>query len=231
MTGFYTIVKDAQFTSILTTTGVPPGTNTVINNASGDVETYGAEVQAAWLINDLFSIVATYGYQDNKVDKFETSSEVLPFLRAGRRASTDVRRPVPIGHARRRRNWVGHRSTTIPCRGSTPQNFGPYNVSLSVVGHGQDDMILVGGATAAAVVTQKAYSLVDMRAALQWNMEDDHTLRLSLIGKNLNDKEYLTEALPLGNGGFEGWGSPRTWALELLYQIVEHSSLSMKAGS
>ena len=76
-----------------------------------------------------------------------------------------------------------------------------------------------GGATAAAVVTQKAYSLVDMRAAFQWNMEDNHLLRLSLIGKNLNDKEYLTEALPLGNGGFEGWGTPRTWALELLYEI------------
>jgi iron complex outermembrane receptor protein len=46
LTGFYTVVQDAQFTSILTTTGVPPGTNTVINNAAGDVETYGAEVQA-----------------------------------------------------------------------------------------------------------------------------------------------------------------------------------------
>jgi outer membrane receptor protein involved in Fe transport len=80
-------------------------------------------------------------------------------------------------------------------------------------------MILVGGATAAAAVTQKAYSLVDMHAALQWNMQDNHTLRLSLIGKNLGDKEYITEALPLGNGGFEGWGSPRTWSLELLYQL------------
>ncbi len=41
---------------------------------------------------------------------------------------------------------------------------------------------------------------------------------LSLIGKNLNDKDYLIEALPLGNGGFEGLGAPRTIALELLYQ-------------
>ena len=99
------------------------------------------------------------------------------------------------------------------------QHFGPYDVSLSVVGHGQDDSILVPGATSLTTVTQKAYSLIDMRAAVQWNMEDDHYLRVSLIGKNLTDKEYLTEALTLGNGGFEGWGSPRTWALELLYQM------------
>ena len=93
-------------------------------------------------------------------------------------------------------------------QGIYSQDFGPYNVSLSVVGHGQDDMVLVGGANSAAVVTQKAYSLVDVRAAFQWNMENSNLLRLSVIGKNLNDKEYLSEALPLGNGGFEGWGTP-----------------------
>ena len=104
-------------------------------------------------------------------------------------------------------------------QGIYSQDFGPYNVSLSVVGHGQDDMVLVGGANSAAVVTQKAYSLVDARAAFQWNMENSNLLRLSVIGKNLNDKEYLSEALPLGNGGFEGWGTPRTIAVELMYQM------------
>jgi iron complex outermembrane receptor protein len=218
LTEFYTVVQDAQFGSILTTNGVPPGTNTIVNNAGGDVKTWGTEVEAAWLINDLFSIVATYGYQDNKVDKFQISSEVVPFNPGGSGCNPLTQAPCPsvtlggesLGRAPKYNYSV---------QGIYTQNFGPYNVSLSVVGHGQDDMILVGGATAAAVVTQKAYSLVDMRAAVQWNMEDNHTLRLSLIGKNLNDKEYITEALPLGNGGFEGWGTPRTWALELLYQL------------
>src|SRR5262249_14501554 len=63
VTEFYTVVQDTQFNSILTTNGVAPGTNTIVNNAGGDVKTWGTEVQAAWLINDLFSIVATYGYQ------------------------------------------------------------------------------------------------------------------------------------------------------------------------
>ena len=61
-------------------------------------------------------------------------------------------------------------------------------------------------------------------------MEDGHLLRLSLIGKNLNDKEYLVEALPLGNGGFEGWGTPRTIAVELLYQMTEVRRLRNQAG-
>jgi len=219
VTEFYTVVQDAQFGSILTTNGVPPGTNTIVNNAGGDVKTWGTEVQAAWLINDLFSIVATYGYQDNKVDKFQISSEVVPFTPDGSGCN-----PVTNGGPCPSVTLGGESLGRAPkynysVQGIYQQHFGPYDVSLTVVGHGQDDMILVGGATAAAVVTQKAYSLVDMRAAVQWNMEDKQYLRLSLIGKNLNDKEYITEALPLGNGGFEGWGTPRTWALELLYQM------------
>jgi iron complex outermembrane receptor protein len=219
VTEFYTVVQDAQFGSILTTNGVPPGTNTIVNNAGGDVKTWGTEVQAAWLINDLFSIVATYGYQDNKVDKFQISSEVVPYTADGSGCN-----PLTNGGPCPTVTLGGEALARAPkwnysVQGIYTQNFGPYNVSLSVVGHGQDDSILVGGATAAAAVTQKAYSLVDMRAAVQWSMEDNRSLRLSLIGKNLNDKEYITEALPLGNGGFEGWGTPRTWALELLYQM------------
>jgi iron complex outermembrane receptor protein len=216
LTEFYTVVQEAQFGSILTTNGVPPGTNTIVNNAGGDVKTWGTEVQAAWLINDLFSIVATYGYQDNKVDQFQISTALVPINPDGTGCSLGPACPsITLGGASLGRAPKYNYSV----QGIYSQNFGPYNVALSVVGHGQDDSILVGGATAAAVVTQKAYSLVDMREALQWNMQENHTLRLSLIGKNLNDKQYLTEALPLGNGGFEGWGAPRTWALELLYQL------------
>ena len=219
ITEFYTVVQDTQFGSILTTNGVPPGTNTIVNNAGGDVKTWGTEVQAAWLINDLFSIVATYGYQDNKVDKFSISTERVPFTPDGSGCN-----PVTFGGPCPNTTLGGESLARAPkynysVQGIYQQNFGPYNVSLSVVAHGQDDSILVGGATAAAVITQKAYTLVDMRAAVQWNMEDNHNLRLSLIGKNLDDKQYITEALPLGNGGFEGWGAPRTWALELQYQM------------
>ena len=86
LTAFYThSCRTSSSNSILTTNGVPPGTNTIVNNAGGDVDTYGFEVQAAWLINDLFSIIATYGYQDNKVDEFQISSERCRSIQAVRR--------------------------------------------------------------------------------------------------------------------------------------------------
>ena len=55
-------------------------------------------------------------------------------------------------------------------------------------------------------------------------------LRPALYGKNLNDEEYReqalflgggTEILPLGgpNTGFQGWGAPRTYALEVRYSM------------
>ena len=85
-----------------------------------------------------------------------------------------------------------------------------------------DDMIDL---TVAGTVTRLERKEIDSRLALQWNMENSSFLRLSLIGKNLTDKEYLQEALPLAvpgltdfAGGFQGWGPPRTIALELLYQ-------------
>jgi iron complex outermembrane recepter protein len=217
LTGFYTIQHDIQFGSILTTNGVPPGTNTIVNNG-GDVDEYGFELQSTWLINDLFSIIATYGYQDNNVDKFQISSEKVPFTPDG--SGCD---PLTFGGPCPSVTLGGEGLGRAPkynysVQGVYTQSFGPYDVSVAVIGRGQDDMVLVGGATAAAVVTQKAYSLIDMRAAVQWNMGNGNLLRLSLIGKNLDDKEYITEALPLGNGGFEGWGTPRTWGLELLYQ-------------
>ncbi len=217
LTVFDTFVKDGQFTSILTTTGVPPGTNTIINNG-GDTEIYGFEVQSAWLITDLFSLMATYGYQDNKVDKFDVSTDRVPFDPANCSATTQTCR---LGGQDLGRAPKYNYSVT----GVYSQDFGRMNVTLSATARGQDDIILVGGATSAAGVTQDAYTLYDARLALQWNMENSSLLRLSLIGKNLNDEDYLQEALPLAvagltdfAGGFQGWGPPRTFALELLYQ-------------
>jgi len=217
LTVFDNFVKDGQFTSILTTTGVPPGTNTIINNG-GDTEIYGAELQTTWLINDLFSLIGTYGYQDNKVDKFDVGTDRVPFDPANCSAITQTCR---LGGQDLGRAPKYNYSVT----GVYTQDFGPYNVSLNVSARGQDDIILVGGATSAAAVTQDGYTLIDARLAFQWNMQDNSLLRLSLIGKNLTDEEYLQEALPLAvpgltafAGGFQGWGPPRTIALELLYQ-------------
>ena len=62
------------------------------------------------------------------------------------------------------------------------------------------------------------------------SLENESYLTISLYGKNLNDEEYReqvlflgggTEILPSGgpNSGFQGWGAPRTYALELKYSM------------
>ena len=48
---------------------------------------------------------------------------------------------------------------------------------------------------------------------------DEDMFTICLYGKNLADKEYREQALFLGGfgTGFQGWGAPRTYALEFLY--------------
>ena len=54
------------------------------------------------------------------------------------------------------------------------------------------------------------YDLTDMSISYRW---DNHSVTFS--GKNLGDTEYHEQTLQLfGAGGFQGWGPPKTWALE-----------------
>ena len=221
LTAFDTIVQQAQFGSVLTTTGIPPGTNTIVNNAGGDIEVYGFEVQTMWLINDLFSINATYGYLDNKVDSFSISSERVPYNPPnadGSACNPLTQGPCPLvdikgGDLSRAPKY------NYSVSGVYAQSFGEYNVSANVTWKGQDDTIIVPGVTAASTIEQDAYSVVDARIAVETNLKNGSLVRLSAVGKNLNDEEYLWSALPLGTGGFQGWANPRTFAVELLYQM------------
>ena len=59
---------------------------------------------------------------------------------------------------------------------------------------------------------------VDMDLS-DWQLNNGDSLMLSVIGKNLNDKEYKQQELPLGEfGGFRGWGPPRQIAAELMWR-------------
>ena len=77
---------------------------------------------------------------------------------------------------------------------------------------------------------QDGYHLVDARVAYELPLENESYLTISLYGKNLNDEQYREQALFLGGGteilpsggpnsGFQGWGAPRTYALELKYSM------------
>ena len=68
-------------------------------------------------------------------------------------------------------------------------------------------------------IIQNGYTLVDARIAYDWQLNNGDSLMLSVIGKNLNDKEYKQQELPLGEfGGFRGWGPPRQIAAELMWR-------------
>ena len=65
-----------------------------------------------------------------------------------------------------------------------------------------------------AAFYQPRYNVVDTNVAYQWHLSNGNLLKLSLIGKNILDEEYLNQQLYLGGdgsggtglSGFQGWG-------------------------
>jgi iron complex outermembrane receptor protein len=225
---FFTKVEGAQFSSIVTTNGVAPGTNTIINNG-GETEIWGFEIESTAAVSDNLTLIGTFGYQDNESEEFQASSLRVPFPLNGVSGTacnaaqnpqffgpggTNTCPSVTLGGGDLGRSPKWNWSFTAAW--NQPLGQGTLNAALSV--RGQDEFIIVGGATSSTVIKEDGYTLIDARASYDWEMSDGQVLRVSLFGKNLADKEYREQALPLGNGGFQGWGPPRTYALEVLWQ-------------
>ncbi len=66
-------------------------------------------------------------------------------------------------------------------------------------------------------VIQDGYPLYDARVAYEWRLDNEDYVVFSLTGKNLADEEYIEQELPLGFGGFRGWGPPRQIAFEVVW--------------
>ena len=72
-----------------------------------------------------------------------------------------------------------------------------------------------------SVYMKGGYSQVDARVAYsfencQWKQRFHHGIR-----ENLTDEEFKEHALFLGGPttGFQGWGAPRTYAVELMWEM------------
>ena len=73
------------------------------------------------------------------------------------------------------------------------------------------------------------YSIVDARIQYDFPIGEDTRASIALFGKNITDASYLEQALFLGNGallpdggpatGFQGWGAPDTWGLEVTIEM------------
>ena len=233
MAVFYTLIEQYQFSSIITTNGRSPGTNTIINNG-GDAEVYGFESDLTVDFTDSLSAIATFGYLGNSSDKFNISSERVPFPANGAAGTACNPQDNPQFFPNFPPDLTPNTCPSVQIGGGdlgrAPKydysitgvyqtQFGGNDFSLSASFRWQDSFIIVGGATSSSVVKEDAYSIIDARAAYQWNLKDGSYVLFALTGKNLSDTKYLDQALPLGNGGFQGWGSPRTYALEVTWQM------------
>ena len=107
------------------------GTNTIVNNASGDIDTYGGKG----------GVVDQRPFRSSRLTDGRTTRWTSSTSAAsGFRSTPTVLRVIRAAGALSEHSSWGesrpHRSTTIPCR-IYCVDFGPYNVSLSVVGYGR----------------------------------------------------------------------------------------------
>ena len=92
------------------------------------------------------------------------------------------------------------------------------NLGYKTVG----DFLLVNtGGGADQRLYEGGYSQVDARVAYSFETANGNNASITVFGKNLTDEEFKEHALFLGGPttGFQGWGAPRTYAVELMWEM------------
>ena len=189
-----------------------------INNG-GTSEYSGVEWEAQWLLSDDFTLAVNGGILDVKnqaftIDCFILDACVTPVLGVTDPPGTlrtlggndDSRQPdwnlsVTLGYDRQ----IGSGRFSANAGWKTVGNF-----LLVNTGGGADQRLLEGG-----------YDGLDARVGYEWALDNGGTISVSVFGKNLTDEEWREQALFLGgpNTGFQGWGAPRTYAVELMVSM------------
>jgi iron complex outermembrane receptor protein len=209
---YYVLEREAgQFISIITLpAGAIPGTNTIINNA-GSAESKGVEFEASWNINENFTLIANGGTINVDNGVFTLACDVLDGCGAD-----------PSGTIR---NLGGDSDSRQPDRSlalslAYNQEIGAgvlrANAGYKKVG----DFLLVNtGAGPNNRLLEGNYASWDAQIGYDMELSSGDRVSFSLYGKNLTDTEFKEQALFLGgpNAGFQGWGAPRTFALEVRY--------------
>lgn len=232
LAAFATLLEGAQFSSVLTDSRAGgPGTNTIVNNANGDIEIQGVEAEITALLSENFTLILAGGYQDDKSDEFEISSERVaglnpvtgtgcnPSENAGFFPNAPAFSPnscplLTVGGGALGRTPEWNWATTLVYS----KEFGANYFTASVTAKATDDWVISGGATSTNPEYEDGVTLIDARVSYEFALQDERNVVLSLIGKNLTDEEYREQTLPLGaNGGFQGWAPPMTWAVEVVW--------------
>lgn len=209
----------AQFSSIITLPpGSIPGTTTIINNG-GTAEYSGLELEAQWLINEEFSLAVSGGTLDVKNQEFTIDCWILDGCVTAVPGVLEPRgtlRTLGGNDDSRQPDW------NVAVTLAFQRQVGPGRLFANLGWKKVGNFLLVNtGGGADQRLFEGGYFGLDARVAYEWNLNDGSILSISVFGKNLTDEEWKEQALFLGgpNTGFQGWGAPQTYALELSYEM------------
>jgi len=224
LAGFITQIDNQQANSILVTPGISPGTTTLILNHD-ESQIVGAELEARWTATDFLTLYGSVGWQDGEVEKSLQESRDLPLGTNGEAG------PGPMPGLD---GMLGTDDDIIPTTelgkgglanklARTPELSGVLGVTLRIPTRSGEittdlrwkyqDEFFVSTSTVGSPVLQEAYELLDATLAYELPMQNEGSMRLALVGRNLLNEEYLEQALPVA--GFQGWGPPRYVGLEV----------------
>ncbi|MEQ8486943.1 MAG: TonB-dependent receptor [Pseudomonadales bacterium] len=207
----------AQFSSIIPLPpGAIPGTTTIINNG-GKSQVQGVELETMWLINERLSLAVNGGFIDVDNKKFSLPCDVIDGCVTATPGVLD-----PSGTPR---EFGGNSDSRQPewnysVRLAYEQPLGPGILNANVGYKEVGEFLLVNtGGGANQRLFEGNYYGVDAGVAYEWALNGGDTLTISVFGKNLTDEEWKEHALFLGGPttGFQGWGAPRTYAVEFTY--------------
>ena len=211
---YYILERESgQFISIITLPPASiPGTNTIINNG-GTSESKGFEFEASWNITENLTIAANGGTIDVDNGPFTLTCDVLDGCSAGAEPSGTIRN---LGGGSDSRQPDRSMALNVAYQRQMGDGVFRANTGYKRVG----DFLLVNtGAGPNNRLFEGNYGLWDAQVGYDMELSNGSQLSFSLYGKNLSDTEYKEQALFLGGptAGFQGWGAPRTFALEVTY--------------
>lgn len=211
--------SDSQFSSIITLPpGSIPGTTTIINNAGADSIVEGIELETTWLINENWTTSFNAGLIDVENERFTIDCFVLDGCETGVPGVLD-----PVGTLRQRGGDSDSRQPEWNLAATLAYNkqVGPGELAWNVQWKKVGEFLLVNtGGGADQRLFEGDYHDIAARIAYTVARDNGDIWSLSLFGKNLTDEEWKEHALFLGGPttGFQGWGAPRTFALEFTYE-------------
>ncbi len=221
LAGFFESIEGGQGSSIIN--GVSAvGTDTLILNG-GTTEIYGLELQSSLEVLEGLNVDFTLGWQTGEGKGSVQSSHNLPApagdtlcnATSGLPKANQNESTCPTISFASGSDLARTPELTWSIGASYRLSVGPGELILgSRVRHNDFFWIIPRaidpntGAVINTPVPQNGYTLLDANLSYEFQVQE-HTLRVGFVGHNLTDKQYKEQELPLGPGGFRGWGPPR----------------------